>query len=76
MQQGPTDSSFFSRLMHSLQNIFSFAVQSYLLKRGGGAGWFGVEPAVHRGCCPAEELKVWSRKQKYKLVITQVLLAL
>lgn len=39
MQQGPTDSSFLSGLMHSLQNIFSFAVQSYLLKRGGGAGW-------------------------------------
>lgn len=30
-----------SGLVHSLQNIFSFAVQSYLLNRRAGAGWFG-----------------------------------
>jgi len=40
------------------------------------AGLLAVEPAVHRRCCPVEELKLWNIKEKYKLVKTQVRVAL
>lgn len=41
--------------------------------------WCGleaVEPDVHRGYCPAEELKLQNRKERYELIKTQVLVAL
>lgn len=40
------------------------------------AGFVTVDPAVHRRYRPAEEPKLWNRKENCKLVKAQVLLAL
>lgn len=55
--------------------ISSLLLCSHISGRGEvvRVGLVAVEPAVHRRYCPAEELKVWNRKEKYKLVKTQVL---